>query len=102
MPTLDWLLYPGMFKLKKSQKHLEPYAFIRPTIKQKLQAMKVLLLNFATQQKLGLDQELDLDHESDLSETGGTEHGAPFPKESDKQEAGETADGTSGDLTAGM
>ncbi len=102
MPTLDWLLYPGMFKLKKSQKHLEPYAFIRPTIKRKLQAMKVLLLNFATQQKLGLDQELDLDHESDLSATGGTEHGAPFPKESDKQEAGETADGTSGDLTAGM
>lgn len=102
MPTLDWLLYPGMFKLKKSQKHLEPYAFVLPTIKQKMEAMKVLLLHLANQQKLGLGQELDLDHESDKSETEDAEHGAPFPKESGKQEAGETEDGTNGDLTAGV
>ena len=80
MPTLDWLLYPDMFKLKKSQKHLEPYAFVRPTIKQKLEEMKAKLCALTKQQepKSELDQERDkqaghLPQES--GKTGGTEGG---------------------------
>lgn len=80
MPTLDWLLYPDMFKLKKSQKHLEPYAFVRPTIKQKLEQMKAKLCALTKQQepKSELDQERDkqaghLPQES--GKTGGTEGG---------------------------
>ena len=88
MPTLDWLFYPDMFKLKKSQKHLEPYSFVRPTIRQKLEAMKVLLLSLAKQQ----EPKSELDQERDKQTP---EHGECFQHEGDE-------DGPSSDLTNGI
>lgn len=88
MPTLDWLFYPDMFKLKKSQKHLEPYSFVRPTIRQKLEAMKVLLLSLAKQQ----EPKSELDQERDKQTP---EHGARFQHEG-------VEDGPSSDLTGGI
>ncbi|WP_157839524.1 hypothetical protein [Comamonas testosteroni] len=88
MPTLDWLFCPDMFKLKKSQKHLEPYSFVRPTIRQKLEAMKVLLLNLAKQQ--GPKSELEQERDKQTPE-----HGERF-------QPGRDEDGPSGDLIGGI
>lgn len=40
MPSLDWLEYPGMFKLDAVPEELWDYAFVDPTIEKKLQEMK--------------------------------------------------------------
>lgn len=52
IPSLDWLEYPGMFKLDAVPEELWDYAFVDPTIEKKLQEMKEKLRALVKRNKL--------------------------------------------------